>query len=256
MVITDEATRKALPNLQELFFNLKPNVSGVFNDGRFAKEHEKSVHINPVKAVKLSENKGDLFTALRKEGYAVPEFAPAELFEEKGVFAIDVLQEKFPLSDPDLETLFTCKNKMTTIEDLAELLQLLGTGMSPGGAFFNLPKGYQSAVVSTIPNARGTNLNLGTTTTNNGILSQTLPSSLGADRRAEALELARNVVDELNLDYAHVTIALCEETMLVIDVETSLRRQDCVALRSYIDHLMKAQARKNNPLQNARRTKR
>ncbi len=237
MVKFDQKTRAKYPNINQQMLNPAYNISGCFEDSRFPPEHIQKVHINPPPSVRLTQDKEALLLHLAAEGYVVPDHAPKTAFITDGMFDLSSFEE-FYESLEDFIIMEIAESLAKEIGDYAEILALIGAAELPGGSLLKLPQGYQSAQVHVIPNAAGRALNLGTKQTSNGVLSHSIPSAWDRDA---AFAMAKNSVDEIGLDYGHVTlIQTPKEEMLIANIETMLRPSDIIAIRGYADMLNKA----------------
>jgi len=240
----DPLTREEVQSAGELF--LRPNypVSACFNGYNLDPKFKQKVHINPAQAVKVTHDKTSLMEALNLHGIPVPAFAnPEKMYTSTGSFDLEKYMDKFPQTE-DGFVRFLSRKVQSEIQDLADLMSVLKVlqKYKQGSVFQKGAKGEMVSTVTAIPNAPSRLFTGAEKPVTNGILSDTLPAFV--KDKEEAFDLAKRTIEELDLDYATVTLSMSENGLQVTDVSTNLRPQDAVAIRSYMDKLSMATKKK------------
>lgn len=251
-MIFDPKTREAYPTLND-FFKGTDHASGSFN-GLVPTMHVKGVHINPNPAVQLVQDKNKLLNKLEKDGFPVPQARVSlnDLMPVNGEFSILDLEDHFGQEYDWGEKPFQLRhnNGSTGFHEFGDVMEWLrrfneqdGTSkhnMRKQGVFVQpgivAPKTTQ---VTTIPNAHGKKLRRRGEYITNGILND---EPIGE----EIAKLSRNVVDDLDLDYATVTVLFDPKTgeMEVLDVNTRMQPVHAEPLHSYVQMLQNAARKK------------
>lgn len=237
-MVVDQLTKKQIPNAGALFMNPKYRASGCFNSAQLSTDisQKSAVHLNPQSAVKLAQDKAKLFPFLERKGYKIPRFEQFEFLEDDGMLDLNKLEqllEKGP-------AIFSKNNAMREVNTLDDILANIAHFNVPGGIILQ-PQLKDTSTYSAqlIPNAAGKQLPHGSRVVRDGVLSHNIPNSLGIAETI--LKVMKEVIDELNLDYGKVVMAVdTDGNIEIMDVKTDLRREDTQALRAYMDILHKA----------------
>lgn len=236
----DPKTRADIKGVGDMFLRPPYPCSGCFNSASLAPERIQKVHINPPKLVKVSQDKAALMKALQFHGFEVPDYVGMSDFYEGGAFDLEEFQNLFPFDDPESDVYFKGPGLTTEMESLVELLELLCIVPDKDVAksiFQELEKGGQTASISVLPQAMGTQFNSGANKIVDGLLGHNLPVSYAG--KTHAIETACSAAQKLGYDYAHVIVAIAPDTIEVeiVDIVTDLRPTDVLALRAYMDTL-------------------
>lgn len=245
----DPKTRAAFPKAHQLFPQQKLPVSACFN-GHFPANQQKMVHINPPASVRCTQNKIQLFDKLAQNQRPVPKYESFDSFYEKGIFNAFGVVEAFgdPSTWAEKPLTLRLDGKSSQFHDFSDLLSQVAARqrlpeelkhMEKNGVLMQ-PKIScpHIAVVTAIPNAASKPLRHAGRIIDNGVLSERT--------KQEAImpiieKVVKEIIDELDLDIATVTVAHDATTLQVVDVDTRFQPQFAEPLLNYIEMLVEAE---------------
>lgn len=238
-MVIDQGTRKAIPNASGMFLQPGYPASGCFNGTNISPDliRKSTVHINDPKLVGMTQDKAELFKKLDRMGYPMPNYIPMDNMVKKGVFDLGQYNEKFGDSSVHLLR----DGNEVEVNDLGEMLHAMNSFLDQDAvAYSSKLENPTRAYAQVIPNANGKTLNRGQQVVKNGVLSHNIP---GGEFLLDLLNMMKDVVDDIGLDYARVQIEFDSAGNLnIIDVDTKLRQADIPPMRQYMDMLARAQA--------------
>ncbi len=245
-MILDPQTREAFKKAQQLFPQQKLPVSGCFN-GAIPANQQKLVHINPPASVRMVQNKSQLFDKLAQNQRPVPKYAHFNEFYNKDQ-SFNPFEVVEAFGDPgiwaDKPLTLRQNGKATQLHDFSDLLEVVKRQQE-------IPKEQREKsavllqpnitcphmhVVTAIPNANGKNLRQGGKIIDNGILSPTPKAAI----MQEINKMVKEIIDELDLDVASVTVGYDGKSFQVLDVDTRFQPEYAEPLLSYIELLVAA----------------
>ena len=234
-LIVDPSTRSRVPNVNARFFQPPYPVSACFDGAGLPKDRVQNIHLNPIDAVRLVNDKPNLMRSVSQKGFPVATHMSSDKFLTGGSFSLEKFGKVFPM-DGDKAINYRDKARTVEIGDLSDLLGVIGGIDKERAIFQQLPTGYQTGTVTAIPNASGKKLIGGRQDITNGVLHTNIPAQFRGVKGVESL--STDVLDALNLDYGHCIFAFDPndpESFKIIDISTTLNPEDCGLLRAYTD---------------------
>lgn len=231
MVILDPETRRDIVGAPKMFLDPSFPMSASFK-GTVAPDKVQKVHINDNSAVKLVNDKGRLFRQLGQKGSPMGDYAPMEKFKFVGQF-----EEKFDLDEGPVDIIGQLGQ--LSVQDLEELFAYMQRPDPTAVAVRSQIEDPVTGYVRAIPNAAGKSLNMGSRAVNDGILSHNIPLNR-IQKGTEVMHGAVKALEDTGADYGTVFIRFNGAgDFEIMDVQTGLHREDCIAIRSYAEMLNK-----------------
>lgn len=235
MVILDQKTRKDLPGAAKLFLDPPYPMSGSFSSP--CTGEIQPVHINPNPSVKLTQDKAALLRFLESIGLPTGHHKGIQSFVKDGAFLLPQFEDEFKYEESPIE--IRSNNGSTEIAEYEELLNFLNSLQRHPGAVAvksNI-EAPMTAAMRAIPKMDGKPLNLGSRSVNDGVLYQNFPSA--HPKQKDMLAAGKEAMRKIGLDYGCVFVKFdpTGTDFEVLDVVSSLKREDAIGLRSYADTL-------------------